>query len=250
MEYYGETDIGCVRTTNQDNFRIESICDNVLLCVVCDGMGGTNGGNIASETAISVFVQNLRNSLCPSVTDKICDIGGLDIPSLLRDAVFSANRAVYTVSESTPELSHMGTTLVCALIIDGKCYIANVGDSRLYVCTKKEIVQETKDHSYVQMLVDMGQLTPEEAAVNPRRNILTMAVGTESEIEPSVSTRDFSEGETLMLCSDGLYNYVSPDSARSIITENNDIESAVGILISLAKKNGGGDNITTILIRK
>ena len=145
----------------------------------------------------------------------------------------------------------MGTTLVSALIIDGKLYITNIGDSRLYLVNKDEIKRLTRDHSYVQTLVDLGQLTPEEAEKNPHRNIITRAIGTQKKVEPDLFFKDLSEGdvEYILMCSDGLTNFVEEKEIHSIIKESESLESACNILIDKANENGGGDNITAVLIK-
>ena len=261
MYFYGKTDIGKQRETNQDNYLTMRVCDNVTLFVLCDGMGGTNGGNIASGLAIRTFADHIEQALSPYINDEdLCDTDALSLPALINDAVSAANSAVYRRARQSSELTNMGTTIVAALATDDEIHIANVGDSRMYLLEGKKLTQLTHDHSYVQMLVDMGQLTKEEAATNPRRNILTRAVGTESTVDADVITLDMpKEGSYLMLCSDGLYNFISEKELINIVRkkykdyDDDDYEAELTfkteLLVDTANRNGGGDNITIILIR-
>lgn len=261
MYFLGKTDIGKKRQTNQDNFLTMRVCDNVTMFVLCDGMGGTNGGNIASGLAIRTFADHIERSITPYIDgNDICDTSKLNIAELLNKAVGAANKAVYSRAHENSELTNMGTTIVAAIATENDIYIANVGDSRLYLVRGKELVQLTHDHSYVQMLVDMGQLTKEEAATNPRRNILTRAVGTEPTVDADVIQIDMPpKGSYLMLCSDGLYNFISEKDVVNIVRkkfkdyDEDDYEAELtvktNLLIDTANANGGGDNITIILIK-
>ena len=261
MFFYGKTDIGRKRATNQDNFLTMRICDNILLLVLCDGMGGTNGGNIASGLATRTYSDYIENTIAPHIDDNnICDVTKLDVEGIVRDAAVAANRAVYARARESSELANMGTTLVSALICGETMYIANVGDSRMYMLCDNELSQLTHDHSYVQMLVDMGQITKEEAATNPRRNILTRAVGTEKTIEVDITSHEVPSADSyLLLCSDGLYNFMTEAEMKEIMSASLDefyddydaeISHKVDTLIDLANENGGGDNITIILVRQ
>ena len=262
MFFYGMTDIGRKRATNQDSFLTRRFCDNVALFVLCDGMGGTNGGNIASGLAATTFADFIENAVSELIGDDGPFVFDLSFSpmELMQDAVTAANSAVFKRSRENSELSNMGTTLVCALIINSKMYIANVGDSRLYSCVHGQLEQLTHDHSYVQMLVDMQRITKEEAATHPSRNILTRAVGTESSVEADVTVYDLPKNELyFLLCSDGLYNFLSEENICNIIEspaegDEDDYEeelcSKTKRLIDCANEGGGGDNITAILIKK
>ena len=261
MFFYGKSDIGRKRATNQDNFLNMRICDNIMLFVLCDGMGGTNGGNIASGLATRTYSDFIENTLAPYIGDDgSCDLEAVDIEGVIRDAVVAANRAVYARARESSELANMGTTLVSAVICGNEMYIANVGDSRMYMLYDDDLSQLTHDHSYVQMLVDMGQITKEEAATNPRRNILTRAVGTEKVIEVDITSMEIPDSDVyFLLCSDGLYNFVSEDLMTNIMREplegfdddyDAELSQKVKTLIDRANENGGGDNITIILVRQ
>lgn len=261
MYFLGKTDIGKKRETNQDNYLTMRLCDNVTLFVLCDGMGGTNGGNIASALAIRTFADFVENEITSCMDqDGNCRIAEVDFPVLMSNGVSAANKAVYSRARENNELMNMGTTLVAALVTEDEVYTANVGDSRLYLVRKNELMQMTHDHSYVQMLVDMGQITKEEASTNPRRNILTRAVGTEPTVEADVTSFDMPAKDTfLLLCSDGLYNFISEEDTVKIIHGNygdydeDDYEAELtyktDLLVDTANANGGGDNITIILAK-
>ena len=260
MYFCGKTDIGMKRETNQDNFLTVRICDNVLLLVLCDGMGGTNGGNIASSLAARVFADSIEDAVNANIKFNLYDTSSTPPDKLLFNAVSSANTAVFRRARANSELANMGTTLVAALIVDDKMYIANVGDSRIYLISKKKITQLTHDHSYVQMLVDIGRITKEEAIDNPRKNILTRAVGIEPSVEADVIESEIPpKGSYLLLCSDGLYNFIMEEDIKQIVlkklkTVSSDdfeleLDQKTDILIDTANENGGGDNITAILTR-
>ncbi len=261
MYFHGKTDIGKQRQTNQDNFLTMRVCDNITLFALCDGMGGTNGGNIASGLAIRTFADHIEQALAPFVDDEdVCNTESVNLHLLMSKAVSAANKAVYRRARENSELTNMGTTIVAALATEDEIYIANVGDSRMYLLEGKSLTQLTHDHSYVQMLVDMGQLTKEEAATNPRRNILTRAVGTEPMVDADVISVDMPrEGSYLMLCSDGLYNFISEKEFINIVRkkykdyDDDDYDAELTfkteLLVDTANANGGGDNITIILIK-
>ena len=253
MQFFGKSDTGMKRRENQDSFITEQLYDNAIICLVCDGMGGANGGSVASETACREFVKQLKKKISDILqqnrndSEKVCR----DTEKILRKAVSSANAAVFKKASREEELEGMGTTLVSALLIDKKLYITNTGDSRLYFGDAGGLTQITRDHSYVQTLVDMGQLTPEEAENNPHKNIITKAIGTQKKIEPDVFYADLEESGTeyILMCSDGLTNFVDKAEIHSIIKEGEDLEAVCTALINRANENGGGDNITVVIIK-
>lgn len=252
MDFCAKTDVGKVRQSNQDNYFCEKLYENVYLFVVCDGMGGTKGGNIASELATEVFKEYVIKEIAKTENKKgIPSSRKINFKELLTIAAAKANTAVYEKAMSDSELAQMGTTLVGCIVFEDKVYTVNVGDSRLYRITSSsdEAIRITHDHSYVQALVDMGQLTPEEAAVNPRRNILTMAVGTEETVQPDINSFKPEKGDYILLCSDGLYNYFKPSELKDTVWDHEDetLEQKTELLINYALESGGRDNITAIL---
>ena len=381
MIFYGLSDVGLHRRNNQDSFGYLKIAENAEIFVVCDGMGGANGGNIASELTARVFTEYLGNALgefvspdtgrleLPEDTDAlgplaetteffgikagdsapsdrsaedgggvasdtentacgadsgeagapsaqagaepVTDTAGGDsedismcaaasprnggaaepcerednrtecsedtaetvtefspehpmqrvIETLLCDAVSAANDAVYERASKEKKLRGMGTTVVAALTVDNRLYIASVGDSRIYLFCGGDMVQLTRDHSYVQYLIDMGQITPEEALTNPYRNVITRAVGNERTVETDTASMTITEIPTyVLLCSDGLTGYVEADDIRDIVwgygseavgedDAEEELRLKTELLINRANEGGGGDNITALLIK-
>lgn len=249
MLFYGKTDVGSHRAANQDNFLIRKYSADVLVAVVCDGMGGVNGGNTASRIAAGAFYAAVNES--ESTNPLFFGMSEEDIYDVLKKAALEANRAVYEMAAADPTLTGMGTTLVSCLIIGERAYISNVGDSRLYLVSEGEIKQITHDHSYVQYLVDMGKLTPEEAKHSRNRNLITRAVGTEKDVECDIFTHEIKSGDCFVLCSDGLTNHVEPFEICDTVTEikdSGDVQSACESLIDQANKRGGLDNITVVVL--
>jgi len=255
MFFYGTTDVGRKRAVNQDNFKIKEYSENVTLAVVCDGMGGVQGGGVASSLAICAFMEYLdKNSTvfaqgydAPDADEKISHV--------LKCAVERANEAVFTAASSSPDLTGMGTTLVCALVTPLKIYCVNVGDSRMYHGTHASVEQVTRDHSYVQYLVDIGRITPKKAKKSSHRNIITRAVGTESSVEADFYTFTKISSEHpvfVLLCSDGLTNMVElreiSSALKSSDRSGDALKRAAERVVTLANEHGGTDNITVVLL--
>ena len=247
MNCYGMTDIGKRRETNQDCFAATSYEDGALSYVltVCDGMGGANGGEIASQKALEVYLSSLQSEL------KDCDGDGA-VKSALFQSVNLANRAVYEAADADPSLSGMGTTLVSAVYVRERgLYLINVGDSRAYLINSKEIKQISHDHSYVQHLVDIGELSPSKAANHPQRNIIMRAVGISDEIKPDIDKINTDDFTYLLLCSDGLHGMMKDSDIKKLVTAKaqESVEEKVQALVALANKKGGNDNITVVLAK-
>ena len=245
MNCYGITDIGKKRSSNQDCFSVilPELPNFNCILTVCDGMGGANGGEIASKTAIDVYNRSLSELLSE------CDGDGAVLSAMSR-AAHLANSAVFSASTQSPELEGMGTTLISVLCPEntGAVYLLNVGDSRAYLVGEKEIKQISHDHSYVQHLVDIGELSPSKAASHPDRNLITRAIGIEPEVIPDAKRIDTTGYTYLLLCSDGLHGTVKEADIKKIITSDpSDVKSKAEALVALANKKGGGDNITVIL---
>lgn len=207
--------------------------------VVCDGMGGANGGSVASGTAVRVFQDEMR--------------GTGDVPAgeeaaraLLLAALQKANAAVYEKSLSAPALSGMGTTVVACLAGAGAVYVAHAGDSRAYLLGQAGAVRLTRDHSFVQELLESGSISEEEARTHPKRNIITRALGVEQTLRADFAAHVFPAGACVLLCSDGLTNAVGEDDIVS--TVRRDKTAAAETLTALANRAGGGDNITVVMI--
>ena len=247
MNFFGMTNIGMKRTVNQDSFIIKEY-DSGLLAVVCDGMGGASGGEEASATAVAAFSGYTDINFAPE-DGKVSAFDEEGIRDVLLSAARAANNAVYGAAKEKSFLSGMGTTLVSAFVSEGKVYAVNVGDSRMYIVKDGTITQITRDHSYVQYLVDIGKLTADEAKTANNKNIITRAIGTEAIVDVDFFTVDTElEGGYVLLCSDGLTNHISEEEIVSCLTESEDPEAACTELIDRANKGGGSDNITAVII--
>lgn len=242
MRSWALTDPGCVRTQNQDSYEVKQLDRGTLLCVVCDGMGGAKSGNIASSLAADVFTQEVKRNYH----------GGLDMPSLdqvLERAVKLANFTVFDQSRQFEDFRGMGTTLVAALIRGRQVTVANVGDSRVYLVDRYDIRQITKDHSLVQMMLQQGELTPEQARDFPGKNYITRAIGTEPTVKCDLFHLDLDRGDHLLLCSDGLTNLVDDQEILFEVVHGVSKKSCCQRLIDIAKSRGAPDNVTSILVQ-
>lgn len=243
VETFGLSDVGCIRELNEDCFCIHGFdrIEDKGFCILADGMGGHNAGEVASQNAVRFIDERMSNALESDSDDKI--------PSALIDAIGKANERVYRMSVDSTAHSGMGTTVVVSYIDGGIAYIANVGDSRAYVVNGDGIRQLTCDHSVVEELVKSGTITREEARVHPQRNIITRAVGTEPTVATDIFEYEYSTGDVLILCSDGLYSMIDDEEIRNIVIEEETSENTVCKLVDAAKESGGLDNITVICIR-
>ena len=242
MRIVAKTDKGHVRDSNQDAYAVGEFSYEVVWAVVCDGMGGAAGGNIASALAVKVISDKINVSYREQMRDS-------SIKNMLDSALNAANVEVFDMSESKHELKGMGTTVVCAIVKDGQAYIAHAGDSRAYILKNGKIFQITTDHSIVQDLLDKGKITSEQALNHPNKNIITRAVGVDKNIEIDFDQIDLDDDTTLLLCTDGLSNYVS-DSEILEITSDKKLYAFADRLVNKANENGGGDNITVVVISK
>ena len=252
MVFYGKTDVGMRRAVNQDNFIIRAYSADVLTAIVCDGMGGANGGSVASSLAAQAFMDVLDR--CQKEHPLFAGLTGDELCDLLAEASVEANRTVYRKGNADQSLSGMGTTLVGCLVLPVTLYTINVGDSRMYLTGGGSIRQVTHDHSYVQYLVDIGKLTPEEAKNARNRNIITRAVGTERTVNADIFSTPHAEcrGEYIVLCSDGLTNYLEPEEIGSILAlcrpeDGDTLRMACEELVEKANERGGSDNITAVI---
>ena len=240
MQYWGITDPGCVRAQNQDAYQIEQLDRNTLLCVVCDGMGGAKSGNVASTLAVDVFQQEVRRTWVSGMDRELAE-------QMLRGAAKLANFTVYDQAQELEEFSGMGTTLVAMLIQDREVIVVNVGDSRAYCVGRKGIRRLTVDHSLVQMMVDRGDLTPEQARTYPGKNYITRAIGTEPVIECDVFHVDVERGDCLLLCSDGLSNMMDDQEILFEVVHGVNKEQCCQRLLDIAKNRGAPDNVTCVM---
>ncbi|MBO5609989.1 MAG: Stp1/IreP family PP2C-type Ser/Thr phosphatase [Eubacterium sp.] len=233
----GRTDKGRKRNNNQDSIFISDTPVGPLpnLYIVADGMGGHAAGDFASRYAISVVIDFIRKS---TVVNPI---------SLLRRALVYASNELFKEADKDKDKMGMGTTMVVAVVVDKKLYVANIGDSRLYLIND-DIKQITMDHSLVEELIRSGQLERNKGRNHPEKNIITRAMGSRDEAMPDFFEINIAEGDKILLCSDGLSNMVEDDEIRDIIQDYSSLDDAVSSLISRANYYGGNDNISVIIV--
>ncbi len=242
MRAWGKTDIGRVRSENQDTYFIEIDRSGDTICVVCDGMGGAKGGATAALIAVSAFAEQVREHT----------YGGKNGADFLREvaknAVAAANGEVFRYATEHPEFQGMGTTLVAAIGTAERLAIVNIGDSRAYLITEGGIERLTRDHSLVEDMMIQGDLTREQARKHPSKNLITRAIGAEESVECDVYIREMSAGEHILLCSDGLSNMVEEQEILYEVLHGGEKSAACERLINIANERGGRDNITAVLL--
>ena len=241
IKAYAKSDVGKVREMNQDYYYISNSLDEVQLYILADGMGGYNGGEIASKIAVETAKNYIENNFKEIEKDRD------SIIQLLGSSMEYANMVVYEKSQEKPELHGMGTTLEICLIYNNKVYIGHIGDSRIYRIRKEFIRKLTQDHSYVQKLVKEGKITKEQAEVHPQKNMLTRALGCNAFVEPDVMVKGFLKDDILVMCSDGLTNMVKTEIIYQEASKN--IEQAPKEWVRIANENGGKDNVTVVIIK-
>lgn len=239
VQIFSETDKGIKRHTNQDVFVAAELEQEAAFAIVCDGMGGANAGNIASETAVKTISDYIIHSYR-------VNMDSLDIEKMLKNAIESANIDVYEMALKDENLKGMGTTVVVTLVKGDFAVIAHVGDSRAYLMNK-DLTQLTRDHSIVQSLVETGKITSSEAKIHPRKNVITRALGAEENVMPDISTIAISKDDLILLCTDGLTSYAAEEEIKAELL--NFDSSIADRLITLANDGGGGDNITVVVLK-
>lgn len=239
MKIIAKTDIGIIRENNQDSYAVGELSGGASYAIVCDGMGGAAEGAVASSVAVSTIREKLSKSYSSGMSD-------ISIRSLLITAVENANKAVYDLSLTDEKYDGMGTTVVAAIVRNEFVYLVHAGDSRAYLIHDGEIRRLTKDHSIVQNMLEKGEITSEEAFNHPDKHIITRALGVDESIRVDFAQEDF-ENDILLLCSDGLTNYVHDEEIRDILSNSVDEES-IKKLVDKANYYGGGDNITVVAL--
>ena len=241
MKTVGNSDVGRMRQNNEDAFRFGRIDDSVCWAVVCDGMGGASGGQVASTIAADMVSKKIEKCYNKSMSES-------SIENMLLSAITTANVTVFDRAIADEFLNGMGTTIVAAVIKNGRVNIAHVGDSRAYLIHDGALTQLTKDHSLVQEMYDKGQLSRDELKNNNLRNIITRALGVAEGIDIEFNTADLGSGDVLLLCSDGLTNEVSEEEMLSLY-DSAKFEQYPAKLIEQANKAGGKDNITVVAVQ-
>lgn len=240
MKYAGLTDTGRVRSGNEDCWFADP---DIGLFIVSDGMGGHNAGGLASKTVVEALSSLIKKNAAAyqNITDN-------EIERHLFSAIRDLSSFLRGETQNQQELSGMGATLVMAMARPPHAIIAHMGDSRAYLIRDNEIRRLTKDHSFMQMLLDKGHVKPEETWNHPAKGKLTKFVGMPGNPIPEIKLTNIKEGDKLLLCSDGLSNMISEIKILSVLEENKSDEDACRVLVEEANKAGGYDNITVVLI--
>lgn len=238
MKTFSITDTGVLRTINQDYCFASDTSVGKLpnLYIVCDGMGGHKAGDYASRYTVERIVASVTRSRWN------------DPVRVMRDAIQKANEILVVEAAEDVDKQGMGTTVVVATIIDRKLYVANVGDSRLYVINE-QIKQITRDHSYVQEMILRGEVAPEDARNHEKKNVITRAVGADKKIDIDFFAEELGDKDTILICTDGLTNMLTDDKIHQVVMTHTDTEITCKTLVEEANKSGGPDNITAVVIK-
>ncbi|SDW59528.1 Stp1/IreP family PP2C-type Ser/Thr phosphatase [Paenibacillus sp. CF384] len=241
MKIAYRSDVGRIRSINEDTAWSDSYEFGLTVAIVADGMGGHKAGEVASQLAVDTFreaLQNVNSTL--SLEER---------KLLMSQAILQANEVVFDMASNNEQFHNMGTTIVAALIQDDNGVIGHIGDSRVYKWREGVMTQLTEDHTLVQELVNSGQITLEEAAVHPRRNVITRALGTDEEVEVDIICTSWRAGDLLMLCSDGLTTMASTSAIMETLGQDDlTLDQKADRLVQLALEAGGDDNITVVLL--
>ena len=242
MRVFAKTDLGKARQMNEDFYYITpSVEDKLQLYILADGMGGYNGGEIASKLATLSAKSYIETNFETTPHDRE------NILKLIASSIEFANMVVYEKAKENVELANMGTTLEICLIYNNKAFIGHIGDSRIYRIRKEFIRKLTKDHSYVEELVKDGTITKEEAEHHPKKNMLMKAVGCTPYVEPDVMVKGFLKEDVLLMCSDGLTNMVTEQEIYEYVKK--EVTDSCDNLVKRANEMGGYDNITVVIIQ-
>ena len=237
----GKSDIGKVRTANEDGFDFGTFEDGTAWAIVCDGMGGARGGNIASSMVIDMISDKIKKCY-----NKRMPVYSFE--NIFLSTITTANVVVNDRSYTDTELRGMGTTIVAAIVKDNQVCIAHVGDSRIYKINSENVTQLTKDHSLAQEMLDSGQITQEEFVNYPKKNIITRALGIDEKVDIDFDFAEINQGDTLLMCTDGLSGLLSEDEILDIYNKT-DFELLCEEYIKAANDKGGFDNITVVVMK-
>jgi len=242
LDFAAATDIGCHRGNNEDSFGYDA---EQNLYVVCDGMGGSAAGEVASGMAVRALIETFE-----ALAIQAASAGeALPIEKRLLDSITEANRVVRTAADENPELHSMGTTMVCACLDGERIVIGNVGDSRAYLVRNGVCVQITLDHSLLDEQLRQGLITPEMAAASNLQSVITRAIGTADEVEADLFAAPLNVNDMFLLTSDGLTRYARPEEIAEAASPNAELTTICQTLIDHAKQRGGADNITCMMLR-
>ncbi len=240
MQFGAITDIGMRRKINEDSYYVNEN-DTFPYAIVADGMGGHQAGEIASKMLVDIVKDHLTKNLT-------ADLDYVEAGEVMRQAFISANSTIYNYAKTHYKIMGMGTTATLAMIYQSKLITAHVGDSRAYL-VGSEIKQVTRDHSYVNELLIRGEISPEMAKHHPKKNYITRAMGAEDTVKVDISIKPYND-ETVVLCSDGLTNFVSDEEIMAYIVREKPLKENCEELVALANERGGGDNITIVAFER
>lgn len=243
MRFVVRSDVGKKRSVNEDRAEVYKYSNEVTLAVIADGMGGHNAGDVASK----ILVEQLADSFKAIVSEPNFEDREFR-KEWLHETVLMINQNIYQYAYDNPSCKGMGTTLDAALLYDGSCLICHVGDSRVYLISEETIKQVTRDHSYVNVLVESGEISQEQAEHHPQKNLILKAIGSEKAITPDFIEFQVDEHSILLLCSDGLSNKLSALEIMTVLEEAVNLEAAGDELIRQANDRGGEDNISLIIL--
>lgn len=238
MQVWGVTDRGAVRQQNQDAYAASVLEDGRVIALVCDGMGGARAGNVASAMAVELFMEEFLKEGQKGLVEE-----------RMSHAASAANQAVFQRSVHDEDCAGMGTTMVAALVGEQEAVILNEGDSRAYHISSEGIVLVTRDHSLVEDLVERGELTREQARTHPHKNLITRALGAEPMLMADCFRQALSEGDYLLLCSDGLSNVVNEQEMLYEVIHGGEDDQCCQRLLDIALSRGAPDNVTVVLVK-
>jgi serine/threonine protein phosphatase PrpC len=242
LAFAAATDIGCKRGNNEDSFGYDAEQD---IYVVCDGMGGSAAGEVASGTAVRVLIETFEAQAVAALSGEL----EVSLEERLLYSIHEANRVVREIADTDLRYQHMGTTLVCACIEGNRVLVGNVGDSRAYLIRDEVCRQITQDHSFLEEQIRSGMLTPEMAVNSNLQSVITRAIGPIESVEPDFFAAELQPNDMLLLASDGLTRYVEPEQIASLVDAAAELTTICQNLIEHAKQCGGADNITCMVLR-
>ncbi|MCW5624060.1 MAG: Stp1/IreP family PP2C-type Ser/Thr phosphatase [Burkholderiales bacterium] len=248
LEIASSTHTGMVRSHNEDAIASDG---ELGLAVLADGMGGYNAGEVASGIAVALITSEMRLAVAKtSLHDLPQADGDLQAIRLLKGIVAKANASIFQSANSQPQYAGMGTTLVVSLFRDNRLSVAHIGDSRLYRLREERLEQITRDHSLLQEQIDSGMITKEAARRSQNKNLVTRALGIESEVEPEIHTYDVQPGDIYLLCSDGLNDMVEDEDIELTLNAMGaNLPLCANQLVQMANDNGGRDNVSVVLVK-
>ncbi|WP_130806843.1 Stp1/IreP family PP2C-type Ser/Thr phosphatase [Senegalia massiliensis] len=242
MKYGACTDVGKVRKSNQDSYYI-NYNNSLPVFAVADGMGGHNGGEIASSITVEVIKNNVDIYLNRVMEEKY------NIKKFIRKTLELSNEEIYNTAKKNKEYKGMGTTVTMGAIINDILYIGHIGDSRAYILRGDTLKKITEDHSLVAELLKKGSITKEEAINHPQKNIITRALGTDKNADIDIFSYCLEKNDVILFCTDGLTNMINEYEIKEIINNSSEIQEVCETLVNIANKNGGYDNSTAVIIK-